>query len=518
MPRTAPHTWWSPQTTCFLLLWAGLLWFAPGNMLGDPGTLWHTVVGEQMLQSGECVRTDTFSFTCQGQPWIAQQWLGECAMALIHRVAGLDGLVMAAITLLAATYALLAGRFFRTGLPWPVCALLIMLVVAASSYHFLPRPHIVTIALMAWLFVQLSDVEAGRRRPIRLLLLPLVFVLWTNIHGGALGGIATSTCVLLAWLVWHHFPWSRTRGLKPIAPPWIIGAVASLSFVAVLVNPFGPALPRVWVSLMGSDVLPKLIVEHAPMRVLSIEGATVLALAAVYLFLLATTWRRTARFTWLVPLLWLGLTFTRIRHGPLFAATAAVAIADMLPHSPLVLAIIRRAGRSRGRRPSPTRFNGRPALIPVAVVCLALLLQSNGIACPLIGAGWCSLESDCWPVEATRVLRQHVRDAEPGTKVFNDLGFGGYLIFRAPEVRIYIDDRCELHRDDGLLQYEKFVRKPELIDAYVDYEDINTALVKADSRFDKHFAASPAWTSLHRDVTAALYARRGVTPQARGMN
>ena len=499
--------WWCAQTTCFFLLWAGLLWFAPSNMLGDPGTMWHTVVGERMLQTGELLRFDPFTFSCQGQPWIAQQWLGEIAMALLHRLGGLDAVVLATVTLLAATYAFLTGRFSRTGLPGLACVVLIMLVIAASSYHFLPRPHIVTIALMAWMYALLSDIEAGRRSPHLLLLLPLLYVMWTNIHGGVLGGIATSTCVLLGWLVWHRLPRVRRHGEKPVAGPVIIGAAASLSFVAVLVNPYGTALPRVWVSLMGSEVLPKLIIEHAPMQVLSVEGVTVLALAVVYLTLLITAWSSGRRITWLMPLIWLGLTFARIRHGPLFAVIAAVAIADMLPHSPLVAGLLQQTGRSLKPPVVPTRFGIRPVLIPALMVVLALALQANAVACPLIGARWSRLDPACWPVEATQELRRQIGRGGSGRKVFNDLGMGGYLIYAAPETHIYIDDRCELHRDDGLLQYEQFSTKPELIDAFAAYEGIDWALTKTGSRFDRHFAVTQHWRQLHRDTTASLYGR-----------
>jgi hypothetical protein len=500
--------WWGPATTCFFVLWFALLACGPAKMLGDPGTLWHTVVGERMLQSGELVRTDSFSFTCQGQPWIAQQWLGEIAMALLYRLGKLDALVLAAVTLLAATYALLAGRFFRAGLPWLAAAVLITLVIAASSYHFLPRPHIVTIALMAGMFGLLSDIEAGRRSPHWLLILPVLYVVWTNIHGGALGGIATSTLVLLAWLGWHHLPWARRRGnTRPVAGAAIIGLVAGLSFVAVLVNPYGPALPRVWVSLMSSKVLPELIVEHAPLQILSTEGAMILALAGVYLALLATTWRHGPRVTWLVPLIWLALTLGRIRHGPLFAVTAAVAIAEMLPYSPLAARFLR--GPDLARRPASERdrISLRPALIPALAVAAALVLQANAVACPLIGAGWSRLRPDHWPLEATRVLRQHIRRGQAGVKVFNDLGMGGYLIFSAPAARVYIDDRCELYRDDGLRRYRGFLRDPQLIDSFAAYEGIDLALTRTRSRFDRHFAASPAWSVLHRDHTASLYTR-----------
>lgn len=489
------------------MLWAGLLWFAPDNMLGDPGTLWHTVVGERMLQTRELVRTDPFSFTCYGQPWIAQQWLGEIAMALLYRLAGLDGIVCAAVTLLAATFAFLSARIFRSGLPWPACAILTMLAVAASSYHFLPRPHLVTIALLAWMFALLSDVEAKSRSPWHLLILPPLFVLWANTHGGVLGGIATSTCILFAWLFWHHVPWARRRGVRPVASPAIIGVVASCSFLAVLVNPYGTALPRVWVSLMGSDVLPKLIVEHAPMQVFSTEGAMVLMLATVYGALLVSTWRRNPRITWLMPLLWLGLTFTRIRHGPLFAVTAAVAIAQMLPYSPLAARLLGRIGQPPKLPKATTASSLRPALIPACLVVLAFALQANAIACPLIGAGWSRLSPRGWPIEATKVLRQCISPDDADVRVFNDLGLGGYLIFAAPRARIYIDDRCELYRDDGLLQYKEFLLKPTRIDAFATYEGIGWALTKVGSRFDRHFATSRIWACRHRDATAALYRR-----------
>jgi hypothetical protein len=242
----------------------------------------------------------------------------------------------------------------------------------------------------------------------------------------------------------------------------------------------------------------------------------ILALAGVYLALLATTWRRNPRVTWLIPLLWLGLAFTRIRHGPLFAVTAAVVIAEMLPHSRWACRFARRAGGSLTAVSAPSRLGLRPALIPAAVVVLAATLQANAVACPLMGARRCQLRPDQWPIEATKVLRRRVRTGSAGTRVFNDLGFGGYLIFFAPEVRVYIDDRCELYRDDGLGRYHRFTKNPQLIDAFAAYEDIDLALTKTQSRFDKHFSASGRWTLLYRDATASLYARVKPSFRVRG--
>ena len=498
---------WRADTGIFLVFFVGLLALGPSKMLRDPGTFWHTVVGEKILRSASMIRTDPFSFTCEDQPWIAQQWLGECGMALMHRLAGLDGLVLAAAALLAALFAWLGRRLMRSGLPWPAAALLLMLVVAASSYHFIPRPHLATILMMAWCVALLHDVEAGRIRSGKLLLLPPAFLFWTNIHGGVLGGIATTMIVMMAWLL-------RPANLKrvpadprPTARPLLIAVTLSLSFVAVLVNPYGPALPRVWLSLMNADLLPKLIIEHAPLQLLSPEGLMILTLAAVYLGLLASVRHTGIRATWLLPLIWLALALSRVRHGPLFAVTAAIAIADMLPFSPLAKRFMQPPIGQRAEPRPPGRTNFRPAIIPLAAVLLVTAIQTLGIPCPIIGADRCRPDPRYWPVIATEVLHDHLAAHPDERRIFNDMLFGGYLIYHVPQAKVYIDDRCELYREPGLERYVDIRKHPERMAGLAVYDDIDLALVAGRSPLVAYFDRAAAWTELHRDSTAALYRR-----------
>jgi hypothetical protein len=154
-----------------------------------------------------------------------------------------------------------------------------------------------------------------------------------------------------------------------------------------------------------------------------------------------------------------------------------------------------------------------------------MALQTAGVRCPIIGAGWSGVRPDRWPVEAVSALHADLAaqncghaarpQGQSGVKVFNDLGFGGYLIYAAPQTRVYIDDRCELYGDYGLREYERLAREPALIDALALYDDIPYALTRAHSGFDGHFAASPFWKLLHRDATAALYARTQATASAK---
>ena len=114
---------WRAETGVFFCVWIYLLLAGhQGAFLRDPGVFWHCVVGERILDTGEFLRPgtqiDPFSCTRAGQPWIAQQWLAECFMATLYRIGGLDSLVLAAATILAALHAWIAQRIIRAGFHW----------------------------------------------------------------------------------------------------------------------------------------------------------------------------------------------------------------------------------------------------------------------------------------------------------------------------------------------------------------------------------------------------------------
>ncbi len=485
-------------TACFLILWVGLLIVGRDRMLRDPGTLWHPVVGERLLGTGEWIRTDSFSFTFGDKPWIAQQWLAECAMALVHRAAGLDGLLLGAVTILAATLAWIFGRLRRAGMRTPMAMVTLGLVIAASSYHFHPRPHVVTIALSAWTLGLMADVESGRRSPRWLFILPPVIAIWTNLHGGALAGVATTALVLTAWAL----PTLRRKQTRSAAiPPMLCLSIILLSVLAIFANPYGVEMVKVWLALSTSKVLPQIINEHGPTAILSIEGLSLMVLGVVYLAILAGCIGRPMRATWLIPLFWLPLAFLRVRHGPIFAVTTAVAIGEMLPTSRWCARWLGCEGRVHGRR------SIGPAVC-YAVVALSVALQFFGLRVPVVGAGWARLDSAYWPVDATHAAQDFILRHPAHGRIFNDMLFGGYLISELPETKVYIDDRCELYGDAFLLHYVDLLRNPQQIEQEAVARRIELAMVRPGSRMAVYLASSPAWHALHQDATAELFARR----------
>lgn len=522
---------WRMETGFFLGMWLFFMVAGRSQMFRDPGTFWHTAAGRQVLSTGYLIDTDPFSFTFAGKPWVAYEWLGECIMAFLDDFRGLDTLLLATASVLAGLYTWAAHRLLKSGLHWLPAVLLTMLTVAVSANHLHVRPHISTILFLGLIFGWLCDFEAGRIGLGRLFWLVPVFWAWSNMHGGVLGGLVTIVLALAGWCVY------RLAGLEsPIERPRqaivvvLLIAACGLTFV---VNPYGLRLPIVWLEIMRSPVVARLIEEHAPLVFRSPAGLMILLLGLIYASALASVrpWR--PRVTWLIPLSWFCQAVLRVRHSPLFAITAALALAEMLPHTRLAV-FLARPGRDLfqfrpdalgGPVPSredktPTsvascqlpvasswlRLDWRSALLPAGVILLAAVLQATGVRAPILGRGWVQLDPKHWPVELLPELRQAEREHPEGTRIFNDFLYGGFLIYYTPGLKVFIDDRCEVYGDDWLMQFSEAMRShPERIDRWQETYGFPYALVARGTAFDRYLGQSRRWSVVKQTGTATLY-------------
>ena len=162
------------------------------RLLGDASIGWHIRNGEQMLRTHSITRTDPFSVTMGGRTWYAWEWLYDVAIAGIHHSFGLNGVVFFTAVIIALTFALTLRLCLRRGADLPVTALLLALSLGVSMIHLFARPHV-----LSWLFTVIwfqvldgsegVDDAASRRR---LWYLPALMLLWVNVHGGFVLGLA----------------------------------------------------------------------------------------------------------------------------------------------------------------------------------------------------------------------------------------------------------------------------------------------------------------------------------------
>jgi hypothetical protein len=449
-------------------------------------------------------------------------------MAALHQIGELDMLILAAAMLLAALYTWVAHRLIAVGLHWSLAALIALLTMLASRYHLHARPHLFSIVFLGWTFARLVDFESGKI-PLRALFwLPPAFVLWSNLHGGALGGLATVSLVIVGWLFAWLLSWPALLFIKklkyvgwllawPLGWPtpihqaweaaWLLLVLAGC-WLASLVNPYGWQLPRDWIALMGSPVLPKYMIEHMSPDFRNPYQQPILLLALTYVGLLLLVPLRKPSVTWLIPLVWFILTLQRVRHCTLFSITAAVALADIVPRTRLAEYLIRKGSWMFAQTEtavSASKQDGRwtrygVLIVPGLAVGIAVLIQAMGLHVPLIGRSQPRTTELC-PLGLLPALQKYEKQ-HPGAAIFNDMAYGGFLIYYTPGLRIFMDDRCELYGDEFLLDF--FKTNSALLDA--DAKDVSRirrfqewgeqygfdiALVRKTSGFDRYLESVP---------------------------
>jgi hypothetical protein len=526
----------------FVTLWLGLMVLGQSAVFHDPGTFWHTVLGQRLLSTGRLATHDDFTFTFGGRPWLAVQWAGEALLAAAYNTGGWDSVLWLTSAVVAGTYTFLALRWQRATGSWPITVGLLVVVLGASAHHFHARPHLATIGLVGFTYAWLCDVEAGRRRLAHLGWLVPVFALWSNIHGGVLAGLASVGLAAIGWLtMWLLRRPSPVSGWRSVG---MLVLACGLLAAAPLLNPYGPAALGVWREILLMP-LPDLIQEHRPLNFTRPESWFVLLLAAGYAWALvdalrnrsaagsgssansATRPKSAAWVCWLLPLVWLLLALTRVRHAPLFAMVVGVALAELLPRTRLT-AWLQSVSSPRADQPPPHHAapgraaagnaalaSGtsrrlavwcRAALIPAVVLAASLMLQHRGVQVPVIGAGWARLDTHHWPVELVGELREI--DAR-GSRIFNALDYGGFVTMYAPHLKTFIDDRCELFGTQFLSEYAVAEKgRPEQIEAWHRQYGFRHALVRAGSPFAKHLAGSPNWMLIARSPAGELYQRK----------
>ena len=144
-----------------IFVWLFFLAYGAPATLADGDAGWHIRTGEHILAGGGFPREDLFSFSMEGRQWFAWEWLADVILAIVHGWDGLQGVVVLAGIVIAATAALHLRFMIWAGANTLVAILAVICTAASSIIHWLARPHMFTWGLLIgtiWL------LEADRKQ------------------------------------------------------------------------------------------------------------------------------------------------------------------------------------------------------------------------------------------------------------------------------------------------------------------------------------------------------------------
>ncbi len=289
----------------------------------DPDLWGHIFFGQHLLKTGVLEKTEPFSWTATGSPWVNHETLSEVALGLSHLMLGGTGVLLLKILVGLLTFFLalkIATEEMRHNVrlfAWAFGAL----AVVEISYGFAARPQIFTAIFLA---IQLWLLRRIHRGQIRwAFALPVLFVLWINTHGGALAG------AVLLWIAtvatsFHFFtgklkphPWlDEISQRKVVTTLWI---ASFISTAALTINPWGFGLIR-W--LIDSVLWLRPEIEEWNPTKLNWEHGTFFAL--IFFTVVSFIFSRRSRMLWEVAVCGalMFLAVRSVRHTPLFSIAA----------------------------------------------------------------------------------------------------------------------------------------------------------------------------------------------------
>jgi Flp pilus assembly protein TadD len=488
---------------------------------------WQLATGRWVLQHHQIFSTDVFSYTAHGAHWIYPV-LSGIIFYLIFLAGGYALLSWLGVAACAGTVAVIVRRS-------NFCSLVLAIIaVPLIANRTQPRAEMFTTVLFAaflsllWRHHFTGSPRTGQEQRSPLWLLPVLMVLWVNLHPGFAAGLTLCCLYIGLELLELPFPPTRPAALARLrlAWPWLV-----LTGVATLANPWGW---KIYIALSrqarAQDVHTSWVVEWGNIRPswTSLQQALdwrdpqssfwwLLAIAAVCASI--ALWRK----HWGVAVLLLGsayLTLQHVRFQALFACIVVVVGGSILQKADSPQRTSLTDSKRRGSKLREVEWASAGLLIVTAAVAGLAGVRSwdlitnryylKSAQLSLFGPGL----SSWFPERAVDFIQREKLSAN----IFNTYSLGGYLTWRLPDYPDYIDSRAIPFGPQLFFRaYDLSVQPPDsrLWQQEAEARGINTILFplgryEGISSFPQlpAFCHSPAWRPVYFDEVSAIFVRR----------
>lgn len=471
---------------------------ADAGRWADPDLWGHLTFGRLILEHGLPVR-DIYSYTAAGMPWRDHEWLSEVVLTLCWSSLGVIGLKLMKFALSAATMTLLAMGAAETGAPVMLQFVVLTIDALALGPMLQFRPQLFDFFALSALLLLLAR-DTYRRAGGQWIAMP-IFVLWANLHGGFIMGLAVLALYTATVAV------GDALGNRSFVRAGYLALFTAAGTLVTLLNPYGIGDWSVVMHTLGNPLTRAMVSEWQPLGFKIAEEWQRSPLTAInFALAIAPTVALAASLLIrprggddlalvVVAALTAAAAFLAVRNLALMVIASTV---PLCRHGAMVLADTRFARQSSERR-------GWRHETAVAAVAIALLLATGLFSRRL---------PDGYPQPHGAVTFMRGRSLRGN--VLCDFAWGEFLIFHlAPQSRVFIDSRFDMiYPPSVLADYLDFAlvrpRAGRVLAAYPH----DFVLMPTRSPVCRFVASQFGWRRIYSDETATLFARAG-SPIAR---
>ena len=448
----------------------------------DPDYWWHLRTGQLIAQTHAVPTVDSYSFTANGKAWLAHEWLSELVIYGLDQTGGYALSILVFIAVAAGS--LWLG--FRTAVAlgasrWAALGTFIWATFMFGGF-WVVRPQV-----FSWLFLSLflAIIVEHQRGKASLWPLPPLTVIWVNLHLGVMFGLAMVG--LYAVSLWvERLLWQERRDVKQafaVLAGCIIATALTPQPGAMLLYPLRYIRPGNW-SLRN-------ISEWQSPNFHSLDYLP-LALGLLFLVAVGAFDRKRGLFFPLVTLLFAALALQSVRNIPLFAVVF------------MVVAAARASDLWHWAAADPKRVQGTVhSAINLAFVAAMAAVMAFAVSRYPNQLHHAALTKD-YPAAGVEYVLEH----EPESNVYATYHWGGFVIDKLPDSRVFVDGRSEFYGDDLLNTYDDVMNVSSGWQQILDRYGANVIIVEKNAGLAGALDKEPGWSRAFTGPIEAVFVRK----------
>ncbi len=421
----------TPKFLLVLLLGIFLLFKPPI----DPDFGWHFKSGEYMIQNRQFLRENIFSYTMPDYKWANSYWIPQIVMYSLYSLSQTIGITgdigMGLILSTLASLAILAILKKAPLKKWQIATGALFIFFYTSHFTIAVRPLLFSTVFMLFL------LHTILHKPQNIKFLPILFLIWANSHADFTLGLFILGLFNIQKLLFE--------GIKKEN---LVTLVSSLACVAItLVTPYGTFL---WETLLKETHPLQFshIMEWVPLE--NKSYLPVYYIASGLILASVIEMKEKKKNLWLI-----------ISTCFFFIASVRMAyfgrVFVLLGVFPLLNFLNQLSGDFAGFKKFLGDTNWKKVLLTNKVIAGLVVAVSIGhFGENLYNA---SLE-ERWAKKAGHPYEAVQKIKQEGLKgnMFNEYSWGGYLIWKLPEHKVFIDGRMPSWRDEtGYSIFEEYL-------------------------------------------------------------
>jgi hypothetical protein len=457
----------------------------------DPDFFWHLKYGELTLDQGP-ISHNPFSHTFTNYQFLDFEWLSNLLIYILYKVGSfyILGIAYALLVALALIVSVNIGIKKKPNRQSKIITIFIALVVISPVIGI--RPQMVSILGSALIYMIVNKfLKTGTKA---VFLIPIIMFFWINLHPGFLSGFIILSIFILAEFI--KSIQSRIRNLKNDSSKHLktLIIITILSILTTLITPYSYGLLKESLVFSFDNNAYKYISEWSPLNFQSINGK----ITIFYMILVLVTFfrRKNISIAEILLNLCFGLmSLQSIRHIPLFVIVSLPSILACRDWDKLW----------------KLKFEGFIIILAKFsfLVCSFAIITFNIYEFTFTNSNILNIYNRAsYPYNAVQFLKQQEYEGN----IFNEYGWGGFLIWEYPQKKTFIDGRMtswKMNKENILEEYINIteLKTPAWEEKLIEH-DIEVVLLDKDTPLGNVLRVNLNWIIIYEDNVSLVMKKK----------